>query len=271
MGASYTYRKGDTGRVVRDVQGVVGVTVDGIFGPKTEAALVAWQRANGLVADGIAGPKTLTSMGKELVAGVDVSHYQSPLNWSAAFASGVRFAWVKATEGQTYRDLAARGHLDGARAAGVRVGAYHFATASSIANDPEAEAAWFRKVCTELGSFDLPPALDIETNPNGMAPAALAEWVVRFCQTSTLLWGRRPIIYTYSAFLPQLGRDPRLAAFPLWIARYTTKNDPGPVPPWVTWDVWQWSVGAVVGSAGKTDRNWLAGGTAGLDALCALR
>ena len=269
MGASYLYRRGDTGRVVRDVQSVVGVPVDGIFGPKTYAALVAWQTANGLVADGVAGPKTLAAMGKDLIAGIDVSHYQSPLNWPATAASGVRFAWVKTTEGQTYRDLAARGHLDGARAAGVRVGAYHFATASSIAADPESEAAWFRKVTSELGHFDLPPALDIESNPGSLSPAQLADWVVRFCEATSRLWGRRPIIYTYSAFLPQLGRDPRLANYKLWIARYTSLNDPGPVPAWPTWDVWQWSVGTVIGSKGRTDRNWLAGGTAALDALCA--
>lgn len=31
---------------------------DGIFGPKTYAAVVAFQRENGLGADGIVGPKT---------------------------------------------------------------------------------------------------------------------------------------------------------------------------------------------------------------------
>lgn len=32
--------------------------VDGIFGPKTEAAVKEWQKSHGLVADGIIGPKT---------------------------------------------------------------------------------------------------------------------------------------------------------------------------------------------------------------------
>jgi peptidoglycan hydrolase-like protein with peptidoglycan-binding domain len=34
------------------------VVPDGNFGPKTEAAMRAFQRANGLLPDGIAGPKT---------------------------------------------------------------------------------------------------------------------------------------------------------------------------------------------------------------------
>jgi len=56
-------RTGSTGEAVRAVQRVVGVTADGVYGPRTTAAVVAWQAAHGLVADGEAGPLTLTAMG----------------------------------------------------------------------------------------------------------------------------------------------------------------------------------------------------------------
>ncbi len=36
---------------------------DGIFGTKTRAAVMAFQKDNGLVSDGIAGPKTLAALG----------------------------------------------------------------------------------------------------------------------------------------------------------------------------------------------------------------
>lgn len=44
--------------------------IDGAFGPGTEAALMAFQRSQGLLADGIAGPHTLQALGlvDELVA-----------------------------------------------------------------------------------------------------------------------------------------------------------------------------------------------------------
>ncbi|MEW6208218.1 MAG: N-acetylmuramoyl-L-alanine amidase [Acidobacteriota bacterium] len=53
-----TLRRGATGELVKQVQAKVGVTADGDFGPKTEAAVRAFQRGHGLVPDGIVGPKT---------------------------------------------------------------------------------------------------------------------------------------------------------------------------------------------------------------------
>jgi peptidoglycan hydrolase-like protein with peptidoglycan-binding domain len=44
--------------LVKQVQAKVGVNADGTFGPKTEAAVRAFQRDHGLVPDGIVGPKT---------------------------------------------------------------------------------------------------------------------------------------------------------------------------------------------------------------------
>jgi len=54
---------GSKGELVKDVQEVVGVTADGVFGPGTEAAVKKWQSANGLTADGIVGNATLGKMG----------------------------------------------------------------------------------------------------------------------------------------------------------------------------------------------------------------
>ena len=54
---------GDRGSVVRDVQRVVGTSVDGIFGPATLAAVKDYQRSHGLVVDGVVGPRTGSAMG----------------------------------------------------------------------------------------------------------------------------------------------------------------------------------------------------------------
>jgi peptidoglycan hydrolase-like protein with peptidoglycan-binding domain len=53
-----TLRRGSTGPFVKKVQTVLHVEAIGTFGPKTEAAVRALQRREGVVADGIVGPKT---------------------------------------------------------------------------------------------------------------------------------------------------------------------------------------------------------------------
>jgi hypothetical protein len=51
-------RQGDTGSDVAALQRALGVTPDGHFGPKTEAAVRMFQEDRGLVVDGIAGAMT---------------------------------------------------------------------------------------------------------------------------------------------------------------------------------------------------------------------
>ena len=58
-----TLRIGDQGKPVEDLQALLGIKTDGDFGPKTKAAVVAFQKKNGLFADGIVGPKTAARMG----------------------------------------------------------------------------------------------------------------------------------------------------------------------------------------------------------------
>ena len=57
-----TLRRGMTGELTKQVQVKVGVPADGKFGPKTEAAVRAFQRDHKLNPDGIVGPKTWTAL-----------------------------------------------------------------------------------------------------------------------------------------------------------------------------------------------------------------
>jgi putative chitinase len=46
-------KKGSTGADVKFLQEKLGLAADGSFGPKTEAAVITWQKKNGITADGI--------------------------------------------------------------------------------------------------------------------------------------------------------------------------------------------------------------------------
>ncbi len=61
-----TLRRGMDDVLVKTLQQLLGITVDGNFGPKTEAALRAWQRLQNIVPDGICGPKTWSALDRHL-------------------------------------------------------------------------------------------------------------------------------------------------------------------------------------------------------------
>ncbi len=55
-------KRGSTGEDVKKLQEKLGVEAIGTFGPKTEEAVKAWQKANGLKDDGIVGDGTWGKM-----------------------------------------------------------------------------------------------------------------------------------------------------------------------------------------------------------------
>lgn len=58
-----TLKKGCKGDEVKTLQKLLKIDVDGDFGPKTETAVIAFQKSHGLDADGFAGPKTWAALG----------------------------------------------------------------------------------------------------------------------------------------------------------------------------------------------------------------
>ena len=132
------------------------------------------------------------------VHGVDVAKYQGTIDWPRLRASGVSFAFIKATEGGDRLDRRFHENWRAARAAGVLRGAYHFHYWCRPAAE---QAAWFiRNVPRERGA--LPPVLDVEWNGHSPTcpitlPAERARSEMRtFLHLIERHYGQRPVIYS---------------------------------------------------------------------------
>ena len=55
-------KRGNTGSEVKEIQELLGITVDGDFGPATQKAVIDFQQKYNLTADGIVGPITLSTL-----------------------------------------------------------------------------------------------------------------------------------------------------------------------------------------------------------------
>src|SRR5690606_5867024 len=74
------------------------------------------------------------------VHGIDISKWQGDIDWHAVRASGVAFAFIKATEGADHADERFAENWAAARRAGVPRGAYHYYYFCRTAQE---QARWF--------------------------------------------------------------------------------------------------------------------------------
>src|SRR5258708_9945923 len=70
--------------------------------------------------------------------GIDVSSFQGSPTWSSVRSSGIAYSWAKATEGTTITDGTFVNNENNGKAAGVLMGAYHFAHPNSASPASEA-------------------------------------------------------------------------------------------------------------------------------------
>ncbi|MFN8398106.1 MAG: GH25 family lysozyme [Bacteroidia bacterium] len=195
------------------------------------------------------------------IRGIDVSHYQGEIDWARVKADGIRFAFVKATEGVNNVDSTFAANMKGAKAAGVKRGAYHFFHPNL---DGSEQAKHFLSQYT-FKKGDLAPVLDLEVTDNVTATAIRRE-ALEWLEAVESATGKRPIIYT----LPHYARsylDASFSKYPLWVVdlnpflvRSTSH--------WTGWQFWQHNHhGGVDGIEGDVDLNVFSGTEAEFSAL----
>lgn len=65
--------------------------------------------------------------------GIDVSRWQGSIDWKQVREAGISFVFIKASQGSSLEDPKFAENVQGAKAAGLLVGAYHFLGAASAA------------------------------------------------------------------------------------------------------------------------------------------
>ena len=201
------------------------------------------------------------------VPGIDVSYWDSGIDWPKVRATGQRFVVAKATEGITYKDPTFDDNWYGAKSAGLLRGAYHFFRCNV---DAKKQADYFIDYVRSVkDDGELPPVLDLETN-DGIAKEKIVPAVKIWLDRVESAFGKKPIIYSGQYFLqdflvqPGGGPPPWAKDYPLWLAQYPNQYADGMKPflprGWFSWTIWQYSdKGVVNGINASVDMNMFNG------------
>ena len=193
------------------------------------------------------------------VHGIDLSRFQTSVDWATARANGVNFALIKATEGADRVDPMFADHWRGAGNAGIPRGAYHFFYHCGPAAD---QARWFiANVPRTRGA--LPPVLDMEWTPTSPTcrirrdGATLRAEAAVFLDALQAHYGQRPIVYTSIDFYQDTELW-KLGGTEFWLR--SVAAHPSDLYGGQAWTFWQYtSSGRVPGIAGPVDINTFAG------------
>lgn len=189
-------------------------------------------------------------------AGIDVSVYQKQIDWAKVEQSGVEFVMLRAGFGhynpdKSQQDANFAANIQGAHAAGLKVGAYHFSYAMTP-DEARAEAEFCLSILEPYRDLiDYPIAFDIEREEQqALSEQELTAIVRAFCEPVREA-GYTPIIYTYDSWLQSHPGWEKLQEYDIWAANWATapKSDFDPI-------MWQYTnKGRVDGIDANVDLN----------------
>ncbi|MCM1369968.1 MAG: hypothetical protein NC204_06295 [Candidatus Amulumruptor caecigallinarius] len=185
------------------------------------------------------------------VRGIDLSAHNGYVNLDAAAAEGYEFVFLKASEGEDFRDANFALNYNKARHAGMRVGAYHY---FRFGKDGVKQAENLLRVVSGR-PLELGLAVDVEEHGNtpGVPMESIRLELQRMMEYLNMR-GHRVTFYSnregYEKYL-----IPEFEGYPLWICSFDSdnadRND---------WTYWQYNHrGRVAGIKGDVDLNVYSG------------
>ena len=193
--------------------------------------------------------------------GIDVSSHQKEIDWGQVAAAGVEFAMIRAgyrgyTKGTLNEDPYFRQNIQGALAAGLKVGVYFFSQAITV--EEALEEARYTLQLIQSYPITFPVVFDWEeqdkdtSRTQGTEEEVITACAIAFCETVKAA-GYTPMFYASpsKAYKLDLGY---LSGYPFWLAHYT--KDMVPTSYKYHFDIWQYtSKGSIPGIDGNVDVN----------------
>ncbi len=199
---------------------------------------------------------TLLAKYPDYVAGIDVSQYQSKIDWEIVeYIEGnypINFVFVRATAGTNRKDVTFKRNWKSAKKKGFVRGAYHYYRPNE--NSLTQARNFIATVKLEKG--DLPPVLDIERLPKNQSMDSLKVGLRRWLEAVDKHYGIQPIIYSGQRYYDDFLRKD-FPEYTFWIANYNFFVEEMDE----SWLFWQFTQSATVkGIQGNVDVN-IYGGT----------
>lgn len=171
--------------------------------------------------------------------GIDISSYQGYIDWNKVSSDkNIRFVYIKASEGATYRSPHYAHNVSQARRNGMLVGSYHYLTSTSTIDEQFSNFSNYALKSVQ----DLVPMLDVEVRGT-WSRSELLDSVDKFCTLVEHHYGIQPMIYSTMEFYNK-NLTPHFNNHLLYIGRYANE------PPEINWEgqyaIWQFSETGII-------------------------
>ena len=183
--------------------------------------------------------------------GIDVSTWQDNIDFKKVKAAGYDFVIIRAGFGKgiKQKDDMFESHYKAAKAAGLKIGAYHYSYAKSVAEAKD-EAA----VCLEWikgKTFDLPVYFDMEESDVAKLGKSTCTAIAKaFCEAVKAKGYKVGVYSNLNWFTNYLDYDELKKLYSIWFAQYYKEHQ-------LDCDIWQnSSEGKVPGYNGNIDTNY---------------
>ena len=196
------------------------------------------------------------SLNTGTVMGIDISKHNGNIDWNAVKNSGVQYVILRcgyrgSASGVLVEDQKFKSNIQGATAAGLKVGIYFF---SQAVNEVEAvEEASMTLSLIKKYRITYPVYIDVESangRADGISKAARTSVINAFCQTIRNS-GYTPGLYANKNWLTEKINTGALGGCKIWLAQYVAAPTYGG-----RYEMWQYSSrGSIAGIKGNVDLN----------------